>query len=82
MNRFAVEAGAIIVGGLLGLVVCVSAILSSATGSTDPDTYRLPACQVEDQQNCLGDAQTFGNHRGTDWVNINGVLYRKVGNQS
>jgi len=77
LTRIGIAAFVLTIGAWIAAMVTL-AQPHGATPSTQPDTYVLPACQVEDQDNCIGDAQSFGNGSGTDWVNIDGVLYRAV----
>lgn len=38
----------------------------------------LPPCQDEDSTNCIWDASEQGNGLGTDYVDIDGTVYRAV----
>jgi hypothetical protein len=63
------------VGWTLGAISGL--FLGALLASTGPD-QTLPACQSEDSTNCVWDAHTQGNGKGTSFVNLDGTAYREV----
>jgi hypothetical protein len=60
--------------------VCALLALAASLGAT---VYlgghpHLPPCADEEAHNCVWDASEQGNGRGTDFVDIGGVVYQRV----
>ena len=66
-------------GLTLGAALVASTGVSYSTGTV---SHKLPACATEDSTNCVWDATTRGNGKGTSFVNVNGITWVRGDDQS